>query len=253
MPMHAIALIRGRTIPEGLSGHALDDASLVRTAIRFDLEPSDLAAALVARLGDAFGDDARGVFVVPDVALEEAKTHQTFDAVVEGIGEAGMWVRRADVGDTAEDRVLGRDAVIGEIFDGKPISFEQLQALLGQSAGGDDDEDDEDDDDVERTMHDGEDDEDGTETALDAPVDLEALMSSPALRGVIERLAASVASSPETQSELEQAAARGMDLESLANSPGIAQLMQSMMEELGKSPEAMQALFGQGGGEGDDD
>lgn len=250
MPIHAVALIRGRTIPEGLSGHALEDAALVRTSIRFDLEPEDLAAALVARLGASFGDDTRGVFVVPDVALEEARAHRTFEAVVEGIGEAGMWIRRADPSDTAEDRVLGRDAVMGEIFDGKPISFEQLQALLGEQAGGDDD--DEEDDDVERTMLDDEEDGEGTETALDAPVDLEALMSSPALRGVIERLAASVASSPETQSELEQAAARGMDLESLTNSPGIAQLMQSMMEELGKNPEAMQALFGQGGDDDDE-
>ena len=249
MPIHAVALIRGRTIPEGLSGYALEDAALVRTAIRFDLEPDDLAAALVARLGDAFGDDARGVFVVPDVALDLAREHATFDAIVDGIGEAGMWVRRADVGETAEDRVLGRDAVIGEIFDGKPVSFAQLRELLGEQAGDDDDDDD---DDVERTAIDGEDD-DGTSTALDAPVDLEALMSSPALRGVIERLAATVAASPETQSELEQAASRGMDLESLASSPGIAQLMQSMMEELGKNPEAMQALFGQGGSDDDDE
>lgn len=251
MPIHAVALVRGPKLPEGLSGDVLDDAALVRTAIRFDLEPDDLATALLTRLGDAFGDDERGLFVVPDVALEEARKHRTFEAVLDAIGDAGMWVRRVSAVETMEDSALGMDDLLAQALAGRPISPAMLATLLGGQ--GDDDGDD---DDVESTQMDDEDD-DPSATATDMPIDLGALLASPELRGVLERLAGTIASSPETQRELEGAAARGLDFEALAQSPAIAQLMQGFAEELGKNPAALSALLAGGGalgeGEGDDE
>jgi hypothetical protein len=249
MPIHALALIRGTALPEGLTGDVLDDAALVRTSIRFDLEQDDLAAALVSRLGGAFGDDARGVFVVPDVAREQARTHRTFEAVVEGIGEAGMWVRRPSAVETMEDRALGMDDLLAQALAGRPISPAMLATLLGGQ--GQDEEDD--DGDVTATQMDGEDDDEAGGTATDLPFDLGALLASPELRGVMERLAGTLAASPETQKELEGAAARGLDFEALAQSPAIAQLMQGFAEELGNNPAALSALLAGGVGLHEDD
>lgn len=247
MAIHALALIRGTTLPDGLSGDLLEDAALVRTAIRFDLEPDELAAALSTRLGALFGSDRRGVFVVPDVAREEARAHRTYDAVVEAIGEAGMWVRRASAVETMEDHALGMDDLLAQALAGRPISPAMLATLLGGDGASDDE-----DDDVESTQTDAEDDDD-TGTATDMPIDLAALLASPELRGVIERLAGTIASSPETQKELEGAAARGLDFEALASSPAIAQLMQGFAEELGKNPAALSALLAGGVGPDEDD
>jgi hypothetical protein len=238
MAILAVALVRGTTVPDGLSADVLDDAALVRTSIRFDLEPDDLATALAARLADAFGDDPRGLFVVPDVALAEARAHRTHAAVVDAIGEAGMWVRRPSPIETMEDRALGADDLLAQALAGHPISPSALIALLGGS------------DDVDATDMDAED--DVNATATDAPVDFEALLASPALRGVIERLAGTIASSPDAQRELEGAAASGMDLEALAQSPAIAQLVQGLAQELGNNPAALAALLG-GGVPSDDD
>lgn len=246
MPMYAVALVRGAKVPDGLSGDALDDAALVLTSIRFDLEPEDLAAAMVTRLGDAFGDDARGLFVMPDVALDEARTHKTFDAVIAGIGEVGMWVKRVCVNETMEDHALGMDDLLAQALAGRPVTPEMLASLLGGAR----DDDDDDDDDVESTEMDDAD--DGTSTANDMPFDLASLMASPELRGVIERLAGTIASSPDTQRELQGAAARGLDFEALSNSPAIAQLMQGFAEEIGKNPAALSALLA-GVGQPDDD
>jgi hypothetical protein len=253
MPIHAVALVRGPKLPDGLSGDVLEDAALVKTAIRFDLEQDDLAAALLSRLGESFGDDARGVFVVPDVALAEARSHKTFDAVVDAIGEVGMWVRRPSAVETMEDRALGMDDLLAQALAGKPVSPAMLATLLG-SVSGDGSDDGEDDDDLTATQMDGEDD-DPSATAMDMPIDIGSLLASPELRGVMERLAGTIASSPETQKELEGAAARGLDFEALSQSPAIAQLMQGFMEELGKNPAALSALLAGGVGphEGDDD
>ncbi len=249
MPIHALALVRGTTIPEGLSGEVLDDAVLVKTSIRFDLEPEDLASALLTRLGSSFGHDAQGLFVVPDVALSEARAQRTFDAVVEAIGEAGMWVRRpsASATETMEDNALGMDDLLAQALAGRPISPAMLATLLGGSGHDDDD------DDVGATQSDDEDD-DPSGTATDMPIDLAALLASPELRGVMERLAGTIAASPETQRELEGAAAQGLDFEALAQSPAIAQLMQSFAAELGNNPAALSALLAGGvGPDADDD
>jgi hypothetical protein len=227
-----------------LTGDVLDDAALVKTAIRFDLEPDDLASALLARLGDAFGDDARGVFVVPDVALAEARAEKTFDGVVSAIAEAGMWVKRPMPVETMEDRALGMDDILAQALAGRPVSPAMLASLLGGDGGDDDD-------DVESTQMDAEDDDEAT--AMDMPIDLGSLLASPELRGVMERLAGTIASSPETQRELEGAAARGLDFEALSQSPAIAQLMQGFMEEIGKNPAALSALLAGGVGPTDDD
>jgi hypothetical protein len=247
MPIHAVALIRGTKLPEGLSGDVLDDAALVKTAIRFDLEPDDLANALAARLGDAFGDEDRGVFVLPDVALTEARTHRTYDVVVREIGEVGMWVRKPAPVETMEDRALGVDDLLAQALSGRPVSPAMLATLLGGD-GIDDDED----DDVESTQMDGEED-DPSATGVDMPVDLGALLASPELRGMIERLAGTIAASPETQRELEGAAASGLDFEQLARSPAIAELMKGFADELGKNPAALSALLAGGVGPDDDD
>jgi hypothetical protein len=184
------------------------------------------------------------VFVIPDVALSAAKSQRTFDAVVEAIGEAGMWIKRPSPVDTMEEHALGMDDILAQALAGRPVSPAMLASLLGCDCGHAYE------DDVESTDMDDED--DGTCTANDMPFDIASLLASPELRGVIEGLAGSIAASPETQRELEGAAARGLDFEALAKSPAIAQLIQSFTEELSKNPAALSALLA-GGVPGDDD
>ena len=161
-----------------------------------------------------------------------------------------MWVRRAAVAEigTMEDRALGMDDLLAQALAGQPISPSMLATLLGAAPGGD-----EGDDDLTATQMDGEEDGDPGETETDMPIDLGSLLASPELRGVIERLAGTIAASPETQRELEGAAERGLDLDALASSPAIARLMQGFAEEIGRSPGALAALMGGRGGDADDE
>src|SRR4051812_41302705 len=95
MAISAVVLLRGAVSIEGISAEALEGGTLVRTSIRFDLEPADLGAALRARLGDVLDeqDDPRGVFVLPDVALSEARDAKTYQGALDAIGDGGSWVK----------------------------------------------------------------------------------------------------------------------------------------------------------------
>ncbi|MFT3769572.1 MAG: hypothetical protein QM820_29400 [Minicystis sp.] len=92
MGIDAVALLRGidHTLPPNLHVRKLEDALLVSTGVRFGGAPDELGLGVRAALGEALDahQDARGVFVIPDVAEPRAKT---YDGVIAEIGEAGEW------------------------------------------------------------------------------------------------------------------------------------------------------------------
>jgi hypothetical protein len=112
MGMDAVALLRisHATLTKPLTAHGdpkhhvffaangvpvritpLDDGALVWTPIRFASEPDELALGVRALVGDTLDahDDKRGVYVFPDVASPKARG---YDAVIDEVGEVGMWV-----------------------------------------------------------------------------------------------------------------------------------------------------------------
>lgn len=74
--------------------HVLDDCILFHTHVNFGDDPEAHAVALRRMLGEHLDAhvDPRGIFCVPDVAVDHARTLKSYDAVIEAIGEAGMWV-----------------------------------------------------------------------------------------------------------------------------------------------------------------
>ncbi len=248
MPITAVVLLRGEVAPEGLETEALAGGTLVKTSIRFDLEPSELGEALRARLGAALDhqDDARGVFVLPEVALGAARDARSYDAALEAVGDGGAWVRTRTVGgaETMEDRALGMDDILAQALSGRPVDPALLASLLGGMP--DHGEDDEDDDDGTAAAADGEEDDDAN-----APIDLGALMSSPLIQQMMAQMAEALAASPDAQRELEGAGKDGgLDLEALAKSPAIAKLIEGFGQTLGNDPAALASLLG---GTNDDD
>lgn len=107
MSIDAVALLKRSSLRDillesGIPGtaqprvleHVLDDGILFHTHASFGSDPEELAVALRRQLGehlDAHGDE-RGIFCLPDVAVEHALAAKSYDAVIEAIGEAGMWV-----------------------------------------------------------------------------------------------------------------------------------------------------------------
>ncbi|APR87415.1 hypothetical protein A7982_12764 [Minicystis rosea] len=92
MGIDAVALLRGTEleISPRLLVRKLADGLLVHTGVRFGGAPDELGLALRGILGSALEahQDARGVFVLPDVAEPRA---QTYEGVIAEIGEAGEW------------------------------------------------------------------------------------------------------------------------------------------------------------------
>jgi hypothetical protein len=253
MPITAVVLLRGTVALTDLRTEALEGGTLVRTTIRFDLEPADLGAALRARLGSALDgqDDVRGVFVLPDVALGEAREAKSYEGALEAVGDGGSWIKAPATAaqsatDTMEDRALGMDDILAQALSGRPVDPAMLASLLGGLR-----DHDEEDDDVTATAIDGEDDDDSTGTENDLPIDLGALMSSPLIQQMMAQMADALAKSPDAQRDLEGAGKGGaLDLEALAKSPAIAKLIEGFGQSLGNDPAALASLLG---GQGDDD
>ncbi|MEM9067928.1 MAG: hypothetical protein AAGE52_05455 [Myxococcota bacterium] len=96
----------------------LHDAVRIHLGVRFDSEPADVGIAVRHILGDAadLHSDERGVYVYPDIARSR---ETTYDAVLEDMGEGGMWVPLA----SAEDARLGADETMG--------LFDAVQGMMG--------------------------------------------------------------------------------------------------------------------------
>ena len=128
-----------RAMGRSLEARALEDATTLHLALRFDTPESTLGSVLRRDLGDlieAHGDP-RGVFVYPSVAQVEATT---YEGALEELGEGGMWVSVP----AAKDARVGPADAMG-VFQGLaaglgPDMFRQVEQMLG-GAGGDDDDD----------------------------------------------------------------------------------------------------------------
>ena len=140
MSIDAVALLKRSSLRDtrvgsqpGFLEHALEDAVLFHTHARFGHEPDELAFALRAQLGELLDahHDERGVFLLPDVALEHAMQAQRYDAVIEAIGEAGMWCPLVSADfipqRMQDDAVM---ALLARAQSGEEISPESLQAGL---------------------------------------------------------------------------------------------------------------------------
>jgi hypothetical protein len=92
MPIAAIAVLRVNVpFAAQVTTQPLEDGVLVQTGLDFAEEPEVLSSALHALLGPALlaqHDDPRGVFFLPDVAAPKARR---YEAVIEEVGEGGVW------------------------------------------------------------------------------------------------------------------------------------------------------------------
>lgn len=187
MSIEAVALLRLSDLAPSEGDAAptdvivLSDAVLVRTGATFAAEPHELAAGLRRMLGERLDahDDERGVFFVPGAALEPARTAGGYHAVIEAIGEAGMWVALVEDVTTARPTMV--EALMARSMDGEEIDPEAMQGAMRASlaqmaeafAGGDDE------DEIP-----GE----GTSPGAQAPMDLGALLADPAMRALVEKM-----------------------------------------------------------------
>lgn len=139
--MDAIAVLRlsRNVLPEHVPPAMvtdLEDGILLATGVGFDAEPDEIAVALRRMLGSALDvhEDARGVFVFPDVVEPEARK---YDDVIAEMGEGGMWcpiarpeaVLEADEGEEQAFGDLG--AAMNELLGAIPPGFtEEMQRSM---------------------------------------------------------------------------------------------------------------------------
>lgn len=96
MPITAICLLQLRGAPQlptqgPVRVEALQDGLLLHTPLDFGDEPEELAGAVRSLLGDALASqhrDPRGVFLIPSAAAPKARS---YDAVIDEVGEGGVW------------------------------------------------------------------------------------------------------------------------------------------------------------------
>lgn len=144
MSLEAIALLRLTDHAPGEGVTTLSDAVLLATGQSFASEPEMLAAGLRRLVGETLDrhEDPRGVFFVPAVALDAARAAGSYDGVLEAIGEAGMWVVLEEDGTTARPTMV--EALLSRAMDGEELDPETLQGAIGASlsqlARADDDE-----------------------------------------------------------------------------------------------------------------
>lgn len=246
MSIEAIALLR---LPALASDDAvtdlvvLSDAVLVRTGATFAAEPHELATGLRRMLGDKLDghDDERGVFFVPGAALEPARSAGGYQAVIEAIGEAGMWVALVEDGSTARPTMV--EALMARAMDGEEIDPESMQGAMRASlaqmaeafAGGDEEEE-----------LAGE----GTNPGAQAPIDLSLLLGDPAMRALVEKMRDLVppgaADGDEDEDERDDATdgsgteldgALPPELAALMGSPAFAEMLANARDILEKNPE----------------
>ena len=124
MRIEAIALLQLRDLrPPADSGArvtSLDDSLLLHTGATFESDPETLANVVRVLAGEQLTqhEDPRGIFFIPSVAAPSARTYR---AVIEEIGEGGMWAprpRRGSMGgpDDSFEALLG--SMLGQIPSG---------------------------------------------------------------------------------------------------------------------------------------
>jgi hypothetical protein len=258
MSLDAFALLRlpHSTVtarsPEGVI--VLTDAVLLETGASFAAEPAELAIGLRRLLGEALDahDDTRGVYFLPAAAVEPARSAGSYAAVIEAIGEAGMWIAPVEEGATARPTMV--EALMARAMDGEEIDPEALQGAVQASlaqladsfaAGGDDDE------------LEGE----GTSPGAQMPMDLGALLSDPAMMALAQKMRDLMPPMGEAADDVDDDAsyedegeeptdgvgteldgALPMDLRALVGSPAFAELLKNAQEVLAKNPEEAQKL-----------
>jgi hypothetical protein len=155
MTIHAIALLRvsRESLPEAARARAkaLEDGLLLTTDASFADDPEELSVAVRAVVGPALETehrDPRGIFLIPDVVTP---TGSTYEAVVDEIGEGGVWGPLVDSLDLPEGPQAFQ-AMLGNLLNqlpssliaaanaaaqGQPGAFEamgaQLQGIIGRS------------------------------------------------------------------------------------------------------------------------
>ncbi|MET0344141.1 MAG: hypothetical protein ABW252_24210 [Polyangiales bacterium] len=154
MTISAIALLRVSldSLPEAVRARAtaLDDGILLPTDAAFATDPEELSITVRALVGPALEDehrDARGIFLIPDVVSPSGKS---YEAVIDEIGEGGVWGPLVDALDTPE----GADAfksMLGGLLEhlpgsllaaanaaaqGQPGAFEAMSQQLSGMLGG---------------------------------------------------------------------------------------------------------------------
>ncbi|WP_394838143.1 hypothetical protein LVJ94_14635 [Pendulispora rubella] len=129
----------------------LADAVCILTGAPFATPGDELSLLVRQLLGPLFDEhrDTRGIFVVPDVASHGANT-ETYDALVERVGDAGEWapivpdgyvperLRNAPAGslDAALGEIMGAldPALVQQmtraVFSGDPEAFAEAQTNL---------------------------------------------------------------------------------------------------------------------------
>ena len=259
MSIEAVALLRlpdlapapGDTAPADVI--VLADAVLVRTGATFAAEPHELAAGLRRMLGDRLDAhaDARGVFFVPGAAREPARSAGAYAAVIEAIGEAGMWVALVEDVSTARPTMV--EALMTRAMDGEEIDPETMQGAMRASlaqmaeafAGGD-----------EENEIEGE----GTNPGTQGPMDLGALLSDPTMRALVEKMRDLVPARGTADAELDESADDDDDddddsddatdgsgteldgtlpaeLQALLGSPAFAEMLANARDILEKNPD----------------
>lgn len=248
MSLAAIALLR---LPDHAGGEGvvvLSDAVLLETGASFAAEPVELATGLRRLLGQALDrhEDERGVFFVPGVALDAAKKAGSYAAVIEAIGEAGMWVALVEDGTTARPTMV--EALMARAMDGEEVDPEAMQGavraslaqMAEQFAVGDDDE------------LEGE----GTNPGAQAPMDLMALLQDPAMMALAQKMRDLMPPMEGDDADDEDAddddldreeptdgvgteldGALPPDLASMMSSPAFAEMLKNAQEILAKNPE----------------
>ena len=251
MSLQAIALLR---LPDHAPGEGvvvLSDAVLLDTGASFAAEPLELATGLRRMLAEKLDrhEDERGVFFVPGVALDAAKKAGSYAAVIEAIGEAGMWVGLVEDGTTARPTMV--EALMARAMDGEEVDPEAMQGavraslaqMAEQFAVGDDDE------------LEGE----GTNPGAQAPMDLMALLQDPAMMALAQKMRDLMPPMEGDDADDDDADDAGdddldhdeptdgvgteldgalpPDLASMMSSPAFAEMLKNAQEILAKNPE----------------
>lgn len=113
MTLQAVALVRipGFQPDDELDVRELDDGALIFLEVPFESEPDVVFEALADAIGPAvlaLHDDERGVFVFPDAADPEAA--QTYDAVLDAVGELGAFLSLDAAADDDLDALTEHEA-----------------------------------------------------------------------------------------------------------------------------------------------
>ncbi len=159
MAIDAVALLKGTdyALADRLHVSKLEDSVLVHTGVAFGSDLEMLAYGVRTIIGDALDkhDDARGIFVMPDVAKPKART---YEGVIAEVGEAGEWVPKMAAGEIPERLLEAPDgsfaAMMGQAMQalgganladiqralatGDYSSLEKMQEAMAAAVGGQD-------------------------------------------------------------------------------------------------------------------